>query len=172
MRKYAMFKNVIIATLFALLSLGGCATASDPAIYLVRHAEKEPGRDPNLTPVGKVRAEALITHLDGVALDAIYSTDYRRTRQTAAPISLKTGVPVLRYDPAKLGEFADQLRAQGGTVLVVGHSNTTPELVAALGGEAGAPITEATEYDRLYVLTFVDGEVQTLIERYGEPTPR
>ena len=167
-----MFKNVIIVAMFALLSLGACASASAPTIYLVRHAEKEPGRDPNLTPAGKDRAEALAARLESVQLDTIYSTDYRRTRQTAAPISLQSGVPVLRYDPEKLSGFASQLRAQKGTALVVGHSNTTPELVAALGGEAGAPITEASEYDRLYVLTFTDGDVQTLVERYGEPTPR
>lgn len=169
---YTMFRNHLIAFLFAALCLGACATSADPTIYLVRHAEKEPGRDPNLTPLGKIRAEALATRLEGAKLTAIYSTDYKRTRQTATPAALSFGLPVIRYNAVKLEEFAAQLLGQTGNVLVVGHSNTTPQLVAALGGEAGAPITEATEYDRFYVLTLNDDGVTTDLQRFGEPTPR
>lgn len=167
-----MLKYFIAIFILGTLCLGACATPPPQTIYLVRHAEKEPGRDPNLAPIGKVRAADLVTHLEGADLSAIYSTDYRRTRQTAAPIALATGLPVIRYDPETLTEFAAQLRAQEGNTLVVGHSNTTPDLAAALGGTPGEAITEATEYDRLYVLTFTEQGVDTVIERYGAPTPR
>lgn len=155
--------------------LAACANSpfgdqADQQIYLVRHAEKEPGRDPQLTPDGRARAIALAERLSKAELGAIYSTNLRRTRQTAGPIALATEIPVIFYDASKLDEFASQLRGQSGNILVVGHSNTTPDLAAALGGEAGAPIIEATEYDRLYVLTIKDGIVTTDIQRFGEPS--
>jgi hypothetical protein len=59
----------------------------------------------------------------------------------------------------------------GGGYLVVGHSNTTPELVEILGGKPGPPIDDANEYDRLYVVTITeDGAVTTEMRRYGEPS--
>ena len=166
------YKN-IFCTALAVCFLSACASvpfASKPSteIYLVRHAEKEPGRDPNLNPDGKVRAQALADRLASVGLTAIYSTNTARTRQTAAPITLKTALPVIYYDPAELDAFAAQLLKLDGHILVVGHSNTTPDLVAALGGEAGAPIVEASEYDRLYVLTIEGDSVSTDLQRYGQ----
>jgi broad specificity phosphatase PhoE len=164
-----------IFLILAGFMLAACASApfaepDDQHIYLVRHAEKEPGRDPQLTPDGRARAAALATRLSKAKLSTIYSTNLRRTTQTAGPIALATEIPVIFYDPSQLDEFASQLRTQSGNILVVGHSNTTPILAAALGGEAGAPIIEATEYDRLYVLTIKDGNVTTEIERYGAPS--
>ena len=166
--------KIICVALSALL-IAACAgtpfsAISETQIYLVRHAEKEPGRDPNLTPDGKVRAQALAGRLEDADLTTIYSTNTARTRQTAGPAALKAGVPVIYYDPKNLDAFAAQLLAQG-KILVVGHSNTTPELVAALGGEPGEPIVEATEYDRLYVLSIAEGTVSTDLQRYGEPSP-
>lgn len=161
--------------LMAGFMLAACAGTpfgdqADQKIYLVRHAEKEPGRDPQLTPEGRLRAVDLAAYLKAAKLSAIYSTNLRRTRQTAGPISLATEIPVIFYDPSKLEEFATQLRARSGNILVVGHSNTTPDLAAALGGEAGAPIVEATEYDRLYVLTIKDATVVTEIQHFGKPS--
>lgn len=162
---------------FASVLLAGCAGLpfagqGDLEIYLVRHAEKEPGNDPALTPDGKLRAKALAERLKNVDLTAIYSTDYARTRQTAGPVALNSGIPVIYYDPQKLDEFAAQLRAQRGKVLVVGHSNTVPELVLALGGDGGTPIVEATEYDRFYKLSVKGDTVTTDLQRYGVPSPQ
>lgn len=168
-----MLKHVFALLLSALL-LTGCAgspfsgqKAQD--IYLVRHAEKEPGRDPQLSPEGKVRASVLAARLADANLVAVYSTDTRRTRQTAGPVALQAGLPVIFYDPSKLDAFAARLRAVEGNVLVVGHSNTTPDLANALGGDGGTPIVEANEYDRLYHLR-LDGEtVITDLQRFGVP---
>ena len=170
-----ILRQIFYAALGAIF-LASCTASpfagkADPHIYLVRHAEKEPGRDPNLPPDGKVRAQALAERLKDTQLTAIYSTDYKRTRQTAAPTALGLGLPVVYYDPAKLDEFAAQLLAQTGNVLVVGHSNTTPQLVAALGGDGGTPIVEASEYDRLYVVTRKGQTVVTDLQRYGTPSP-
>lgn len=144
------------------------ASAEGITVYLVRHAEKETGDDPDLNAAGQARAEALADALEDAGLDTIWSTDYRRTRATSAPLAQRLEVDVQIYDPSDLDAVAETLKTAGETALVVGHSNTTPDLAAALGGEAGPPIDEPTEYDRLYVLTGVGtATVETDIRRYG-----
>ena len=63
----------------------------------------------------------------------------------------------------------NQLRAQTGTILVVGHSNTTPPLVEFLGGDPGTEINELGEFDRLYVLHISGEKARTELRRYGSP---
>lgn len=157
-----------------------------PAIvYLVRHAEKEaePAADPPLTEEGQARARALAHVLSDAGLTRIWSSDYVRTRDTAAPVAEAAGLEVQLYDPSNLPFFATALREEirtaeqeergGQRILVVGHSNTTPALAALLGGEPGEPIYEPTEYDRLYVLVIgPDGATTTTLLRFGEPSPQ
>ncbi|GAB5454003.1 MAG: phosphoglycerate mutase family protein [Henriciella sp.] len=167
----------MISILLAL-TLGACAqldqaTAPETAvaaqheIYLVRHAEKQTGDDPALTDAGKVRAETLAELLSDKGLTQIYSSDYKRTRETAAPIAERTRLEVQLYDPSDLDAFAETLKSTEGVLLVVGHSNTTPPLAAALGGDPGTPIDESTEYDRLYVIDLSGAEPVSRIERFG-----
>lgn len=160
-------------TLAALsfLALGACASTPaipDTTIYLVRHAEKQAGPDPDLTVVGRARAEILSQELQDASLTGIWSTDTRRTVETAKPTSKRTGLPVQIYDAGQQAAFAGQLKATPGAMLVVGHSNTIPDLVGLLGGKPGAPIVEADEYDRLYVVTVTKGRVKSELRRYGE----
>ena len=140
-------------------------------IYLVRHAERADDHpsDPTLTPAGSERARELARVLRDVPLDAIHSTDYRRTRLTAAPVAEAQGMDVEIYDPRGPGmaELVEALRASGGTHLVVGHSNTTPALVEALGGDPISPVDE-NEYDRLYVVVLGPaGTVTSSLLRFG-----
>lgn len=110
-------------------------------IYAVRHAEKAGGRDPELTPEGALRAEALARVLQHVELDHVYSTDTKRTRATGAPAAKAKGLEITSYKP--FGSALPKLLAggEGGrTVLVVGHSNTVPALVKAFGLEPGVPV--------------------------------
>ncbi len=139
----------------------------EATFYLVRHAEKElEGDDPALSPAGEERAEELARILRDVKFDGIYSTDTRRTRDTAAPLIAQTGLSLRFYDGRELTEFAQQLSDLTGNYLIVGHSNTTPDLVRALGGEGGDPIVEADEYDRLYQVKLTGGVVVTDLKRY------
>lgn len=174
-----MFKILMAGLAGFVLSACQAIPAPDTGTaYLVRHAEKVTGdglmklddpRDPPLTAEGTARAEALADRLMKAGITQIWSTDTTRTRDTAAPLSARLGLDVQLYDASDLTGFAAQLKADpGATVLVVGHSNTTPQLAEALGAEPGAPIVEATEYDRLYVvdLSTSDGE----IERFGAPS--
>ena len=139
-------------------------------VFLVRHAEKTTDKDdPALTIVGQNRAKLLADMLKDAGITHIHSSDYRRTRDTAAPLAQSLGIPVQIYDPRVLIPFAESLITQGGKHLVVGHSNTTPQLTRLLGGEGGAPIIEATEYDRLYVVTALpEGETTTSLLRFGQ----
>ena len=135
-------------------------------VYLVRHAEKaDTGKDPELSDVGKERAEELSRMLKDAGITHIWTTDYKRTRATVEPLAARMRVKVEVYDPSKLGEFATRLKSIPGRHLVVGHSNTTPGLVQALGGDPGQPIPD-TEYDRFYIVT-LGQNIATIQLRFG-----
>lgn len=168
----------------AMVGLAACVSVPEPTdlsatqpqapltVFLVRHAEKLTGSDPALTLAGDARAEALSDLLADAKIERIHSSDYKRTLLTAAPLAEMIGVEVELYDPRDLPGIAAQLKADGGRHLVVGHSNTTGELTALLGGDGGAPIVEATEYDRLYMVTTgTDGAATSTLLRFGLRSP-
>lgn len=155
-------------SVFLLTSfLAPCIAEQPMVVFLVRHAEKaSTGRDPALTDEGHARAKRLADLLRDVNITSIYTTNYQRTKETAAPLAKILKVDPTIYDPSTLAPLAERLRTQGGRCLVVGHSNTTPELVKLLGGAAGEPIEEATEFDRLYMLQlFPNGVTSTVVLR-------
>jgi phosphohistidine phosphatase SixA len=165
--------HMLISLLLALvLSLAGCQPSVQKplTVILVRHAEKvDHSRDPDLSPEGYLRAEALAHTLSDTEISGVHSSDYIRTRETAAPAAAQFNLQTELYDTSDLHALADKLKSLGGRHLVVGHSNTTPELVEILGGEPGPPIEDEWEYDRLYVLSLTQDGVRTLRLRYGKP---
>ena len=165
-----MRRGFFIATLL-LLGAFLFAGRKRHTIFLVRHAEKTADKnDPGLTQAGQARALALANRLGGEGITHIHSSDYTRTRDTAEPLAEKMGLVIQIYDPRDLPAIAAKLKATPGRHLVVGHSNTTPPLVELLGGDGGSPIVEASEYDRLYIVTTKEGEpVKSYLTRYGEP---
>jgi broad specificity phosphatase PhoE len=170
MNRRTLVAALVLATLASLLP-ARLAAQDASVVFLVRHAEKatEPPTDPPLTPAGLARARALAELLADARLDAVWSTDYRRTRETAAPVADRAGLEVRLYEPGELEALAETLRMEGGRALVVGHSNTTWELVRLLGGDPGSTIDEAAEYDRLYVLVGAEGGPLTTLLRFGAP---
>ncbi len=147
--------KLALPLLLALTLLGGCVTTPPPAttFILVRHAEKVPdgSKDPELTPAGLARADALAVRLADVPLNAVYSTGFRRTQQTAAPTARGHQLTVITYDAKEsAADFSARLKREhaGQSVLVVGHSNTIPGIASALCSCAVAEMSE-TEYDRL-----------------------
>ena len=132
-------------------------TDADPqgatTIYFTRHAEKGSGDDPNLTAAGQERAERLASLLSGKKVAAVYATDRRRTQQTAAPLAKARGLQVRTYD---IGGDAAALtdgwvkQHRGQTILVVGHSNTVPDLLNALTGKREYGDIPGGEFSRLY----------------------
>jgi len=140
-------------------------------IYLVRHAEKadDGTKDPPLTATGQSRAQALMTLLIKENIGYIYSTDYKRTRQTAVPLSKSTGLPVKIYDPRALEEFAVQIRAiKDAQILVVGHSNTTPTLANHLIGETVYSQFDESEYEHIIKVQLSDKAIDHSMMTYGD----
>ncbi len=174
-----MAAHLIARSFLYLLAAGilaACATSVSPSsgtgdgtrIFLVRHGEKEAGPDPVLTPAGTARAQQLAERLADEGVTEIWSTATRRTEETARPLAQALALPVQIYDPAAMPAFANILTSSPGVKLVVGHSNTTDLLAGFIGAEPGPPIDEASEFDRLYVISLEDGgKVQSRIERYG-----
>ena len=135
---------------------------------LVRHAEKEEGGDdPALTSTGRERGARLAHVLSEGGLDAVYASQYRRTQETAEIVASEIGIEVDIVDARDVEGLAARIREghAGQMVLVVGHSNTIPAVVRALGAEA-EDIPE-DEYDDLFVV-FLDGEGASAVHlNYG-----
>lgn len=146
-------------------------------VLLVRHADKveNNSEDPALSEQGRQRAKVLADFLSDVdvaaSVDAIFATQYRRTQQTAAPLAERLEVTVNIADADDIEGTAAAILSdhKGEIVLVVGHSNTIPALIAEFHGSKQVEITE-NDYDHLYVVTVPwFGKVKTLMFRYGSP---
>ena len=150
-----------LAATLLLLALTGAAQAQQ-AILLVRHAEK--ATDANeasvpLSPAGAARAARLAEVLKSAGVTAVYATDTVRARKTAEPVAKAAGLEVRIYAPRDAdgkpapGILVERLRKEQpkGIVLVVGHSNTVPEILAALGYAAKVEIP-SSQYDDLFVV--------------------
>ncbi len=136
--------------------------AADTMIIVVRHAEKstDDSKDPGLSEQGIARANKLAAVLKEVNLKAVYATQYKRTQQTGLIAATQNGLSVQvraankentkTYTSDLLKEILKKYR--GETVLIVGHSNTVPEIVKHITGLDVTPIGE-NEFDRLYVIT-------------------
>jgi broad specificity phosphatase PhoE len=144
--------NRLIALLLLCFLFVATATAG-PTIFFVRHAEKATtgGDDMDISEVGRARAESLATLLKDAEISAIYTTEFKRTQQTAAPLA-----KVLQLEPAVISSkdrpaLVTKLQASSGNVLVVGHGNTIPDLIKTLG--ISSPINIAdNDYDNLFVV--------------------
>lgn len=165
-----MLKKALPSILSLALLISWPLGAAD--IYLVRHAEKDAdgSKDPALTAAGAERAANLAVLVKSVGIERIFSSDFTRTRNTAAPTAEMVGASIEIYDPKALEPFAKQLLELETNALVVGHSNTTPELVELMGGEGGSPIVEEWEYDRVYLVQTAGGRVLRTILLHLPPS--
>jgi phosphohistidine phosphatase SixA len=133
-------------------------------ILLVRHADIDlppATADPSLNEAGRERAAAL-THVAGSAgVTTVFTSPLTRTKETVAPIAEALGLEPREMPPADV--VAQQARAGelGAVVLIAGHSNTVPEVIAALG--APAPVIGETQFDNLFVVTLAEPGVASLL---------
>jgi phosphohistidine phosphatase SixA len=146
-----------VAAALAVLLAVAAPVAAQSTVFVVRHAERadagmpKTAADPDLSSIGHTRAESLAVALRDGGITAIFVTPLKRTQQTAAPLAklLKlTPVVVEANDAAGL---AKRLLAHRGAALVVGHSNTVPEIVKLLGITEAVTIGDS-EFDRLFVV--------------------
>ena len=140
-------------------------------VILVRHAEKTAdAEDPPLSDAGQARARELERVLTGTPIDVIYTTQYSRTRQTAEPLAKALGVEAHVFPAGKT--YAADLAAQilrehrGQTVVVVGHSNSTVDVMRQLG-VADPPHIPESQYDDLFVCSIAGNKVKMVALRYG-----
>jgi len=141
-----------LTAVFFFVLMQACSTGH--RIYFVRHAEKstQPPRDPDLTESGLQRAESLARLLHTRDLAAIYSTDTRRTRQTGAPLSRRTGVPITIYSNDTTQRFLYHLLDREQSALVIGHSNTVLSMLKELGLRPSVTEIPDNDYDNLFIV--------------------
>jgi broad specificity phosphatase PhoE len=157
-----MIRHLPLRCLLAVAILSSAAAAAaQPAILLVRHAERADagtpgasmmGADPDLSAAGLARAESLAAFLKDAGVTAIYVTEYKRTKQTAAPLARALSVEPVSITSNDTPALVQKLKAATGNVLVVGHSNSVPAVIKALGVKEAVAIGE-TEFDNLFIVT-------------------
>ena len=165
--------SLLFAILGAVVVFAYFSTFTRPVttVILVRHAEKkiEPSNpDPDLAPAGEARAQELARVFADAGITRIFATQYKRTQQTAKPLSDRTGVPITVLDAQQTNEVVKQIIAnRGGTIFVAGHNNTVPAIVSELSGEQ-VPLIPESEYDNLFVVTIYRfGKAKVMKMKYG-----
>ena len=152
-------------------------------VFLVRHAEKAdvPGSDPPLSDRGRARAESLARLLRSAGVRAVFTSQFQRTQQTAEPLAKRLGVAaaavplaVKQSNPREvteesIRELTKRVEAHAGqAVLIVGHSNSVPDVIRALGGDTVPKIDEGS-FDDLFVVTvYASGRAKVVHLKYGD----
>ena len=163
----------LLPVLFLVLGLTACSTST---VYIVRHAEKINEADSSgLTAVGLERAQALADRLADEQISRILTTPYRRTQETARPLSQQLNLPIESYPAKPVGAVVELIqKTKGKNILVVGHSNTILEIAQGLGTKPTKTKIESADHDNLLIVTIKDGifgkSVSLQEETYGKPT--
>jgi broad specificity phosphatase PhoE len=135
--------------------------------YFIRHAEKlrvdKTDRNPNLNSKGFKRAEAWKEVFSNISFDAIYSTDYTRTRLTAKPTADSKNLPILIYNPRDMYSKTFQNQTEGKTILVVGHSNTTNVFANKVLGFDKYEEIKDNNNSNLYIVTIMNGNSSSIL---------
>ncbi|MCH3885082.1 phosphoglycerate mutase family protein [Tenacibaculum aquimarinum] len=158
---------LIIAVLFSSFTV--FSQDETTTYYLIRHAEKvktdTTDKDPTLNNEGIKRSENWVKILSDVSFDAVYSTDYKRTKQTAKFIADSKELPILGYNPRNMFDDAFKYNTKGKTILIVGHSNTTPSFANKILGTEKYPQIDETNNGNLYIITVIgDKKTSTLLK--------
>ena len=159
---------------FFLVALSACTTVSaadrPSQVFVMRHLQAESGGDPGLTESGRRDAQLLADRFrNSDRPRAIFVTRFRRSQETAAPLAARLQVRPIIYDPSDNDALVQAVKAERGNVLIVGHSNTVPEIVERLGGARPAPI-QHHEHGDIWRVSGRRGEVEKL--RLERVSPR
>lgn len=161
-------KKILLLFVFVFSTLVSCSDQQTTTYYLIRHSEKDTSdktnRNPNLNEDGLKRAENWAEYFKNIDLDAVYSTDYNRTQQTATPTAKSKELEIITYDPRKMYDSIFQAETKGKTVLVVGHSNTTPVFANKILGEKKYENMDENDNASLYIVTIKGDQKTSKIE--------
>jgi phosphohistidine phosphatase SixA len=159
--------NGTLRRLLAAALLYASTSADAATIYVMRHLERDTGKDPTLNPIGAGHAKDLATWFRRERPKTIFVTPFRRAQETVAPLAKRLKITPVTYDPAKPEAMLAQVKAGEEPVLIVGHSNTVPKIVEGLGGLA-APDLADTDYGRIWIIR--SGKVT--VAELSKPQPR
>ena len=159
-------KKILLIYIFIFTSLLSNAQEVT-TYYFIRHAEKlrvdKTDRNPNLNSKGLKRAEAWKEVFSNISFDAIYSTDYTRTRLTAKPTADSKNLPILIYNPRDMYSKTFQNQTKGKTILVVGHSNTTNVFANKVLGFDKYEEIKDNNNSNLYIVTVMNGNSSSIL---------
>jgi 2,3-bisphosphoglycerate-dependent phosphoglycerate mutase len=162
--KQKLLKLIFVLAVLVMFALPALAQGKK-TIILIRHAEKETSasvdqNDPSLSAAGVDRAKRVAKRVGKFRPGAIYSTNFKRTRDTVEPLAKKRGETVEIYDPANAKDLAAKILAsKTKRFVVVGHSNTIPPLANLLTGKDLFKNLQETEYSVIYVIRMRNGKV-------------
>ena len=168
-----MKKNIILVFLVILFIPFSGYTQSNSektnttTYILIRHSEKNlsdtTNKNPNLTEKGTKRSENIARTLINVPIDYVFSTNYNRTLQTAAPISKSKNVETLLYNPKDLYNEEFKKLTKGKTTVIVGHSNTTPKFVNKIIKEDKYQNLDEKEYSKLFIIKITQNIITDMV---------
>ncbi len=168
----ARFMRILGPAVAVLLTAASYAAAQQ-AVIVVRHAEKaDQTPDTALSPKGRARAKALADLLRGAGVTHVITSEYQRTRETAAPLATALGLTAEQVPARDLPALVARLRAldPASIVVVVGHSNTIPPMLTALGWPNTLDLHEG-DYDNVFVLAPHPGQRASMVRlKYGQPS--
>lgn len=154
-----MKKNLLFAFVI-LLSTAASAQQAITTFIVVRHAEKsmtESTPDPSLSPEGEARANRLAALLKEVKVSAIYSTNYKRTKNTVAQVATANAITIQDYRAFKETDIDEIIKKHaGGTVVIAGHSNTVPGIVNLLIGKEEYKNLDESNYGALFIVSLTE----------------
>jgi len=160
-----MKKSILFVLVLLALCFGTTFAQSRKTLLLVRHGEKDVSatadqNDPTLTQAGTERAARLAKKLRKYKVGAVYSTNFQRTMNTARPTAERRGLTVLNYDVKKPDELLDQImKNKTKRFLIVGHSNTIPDLANKIVKKEIFSDLNDEEYGVIYLIKLKNGEV-------------
>jgi broad specificity phosphatase PhoE len=174
--------NLKTLAIVALMILAAQDDFKPKTVFLIRHAEREeePRQDPPLKKEGVARSHELARLLGNAGIKAIFTSQFARTKQTAEPLANKLGLTVasisLKSNPTNPRQIAEEsttevvnkiLERSGENVLVVGHSNSIPDVIKMLGGDV-VPTIDERKFDDLFIVTiYAKGKAKVTQMKYG-----
>jgi 2,3-bisphosphoglycerate-dependent phosphoglycerate mutase len=155
-----MIKKYSVVLLLTIIALSAYSQGTSLTTFIVvRHAEKsnESSSDPSLAPAGTERANKLAALLKEVGVSAIYSTNYKRTKNTVDPLATAKSIAIQDYKSLKEAELDELIKKySGGTVVIAGHSNTVPGIVNLLIGKEQYKNLDDSNYGALFIVSLAE----------------
>lgn len=162
-------KKYFFLLIFTLCLLLSCSSGETTTYYLIRHAEKdrtdEMNGNPSLNFEGEQRAQKWSDYFADKQIDAVYSTKYFRTVETATPTAMTKKLKIQYYDPRNMYDSVFKAETIGKSVLVVGHSNTTPMFANKILGDKIYDNMDDRDNSSLYIVTISGDEKESKIEK-------